>query len=533
MLNLYSLEQHIEAQMKAARIPGFALAIVKDQEVVYAKGFGVTSVEDGGLPVTPQTLFRIGSTTKPLTGTAVMRLVEDGKLNLDRPVREYVDWLTFSEEGAIDRVTLRMLMSHTAGLPTAAEHFGPRDPGGLAARIREEIPTYPLIAPPGKLFSYSNPGVNLVGYIAEVVSGKPYAELMQELVFDQLEMKRTTFDPTVAMTYPLAQSHDLNEDGTLRTQHRFAENTAGYPSGFALSTVLDLSNFAIMQMNSGRFHDKQVLSPESVAEMHKIQVDLYTTTGTGYGLTFGNDTYKGISLVEHNGAISSFGSQFVMIPNAGVAIVILFNRTTPDFAAETIVHRILDQLLDLPEEAAKPQAIEPERSLWPLYIGDYLGQYNGLASIQDEGDRLTLDFNGTLVPLNALRKDLYFGQKPDSEETVSVGFVPEEASPTRYIIVDGTPYGRIERDSSFVPDSLAWKAYVGTYTGVFPLETFIKDGCLYVDFTFFHQKLSCTPLDNTRFVCERGLIEFQMADEGAVSTLIWGKSFTFTRVHEM
>ncbi len=121
MLSLYSLEQHIEAQMKAARIPGLALAIVKDQEVIYAKGFGVTSVEDGGLPVTPQTLFRIGSTTKPLTGTAVMRLVEDGKLNLDRPVREYVDWLTFSEEGAIDRVTLRMLMSHTAGLPTAAD----------------------------------------------------------------------------------------------------------------------------------------------------------------------------------------------------------------------------------------------------------------------------------------------------------------------------------------------------------------------------------------------------------------------------
>ncbi len=90
MLSLYSLEQHIEAQMKAARIPGLALAIVKDQEVIYAKGFGVTSVEDG-------------------------------KLNLDRPVREYVDWLTFSEEGAIDRVTLRMLMSHTAGLPTAAD----------------------------------------------------------------------------------------------------------------------------------------------------------------------------------------------------------------------------------------------------------------------------------------------------------------------------------------------------------------------------------------------------------------------------
>src|SRR6266542_3052361 len=97
MLDIHVLEQQITEQMARANVPGLALAIVKDHDVVYTGGFGVTSMEDGGLPVTPQTLFRIGSTTKSLTGTAVMRLVEAGVLDLDRPVIHDVPWLTLSQ----------------------------------------------------------------------------------------------------------------------------------------------------------------------------------------------------------------------------------------------------------------------------------------------------------------------------------------------------------------------------------------------------------------------------------------------------
>jgi CubicO group peptidase (beta-lactamase class C family) len=118
MLNIYKLEQRIEEQMQATHVPGLALAIVKDQEVMYARGFGVTSVEDAGLAVTPQTLFRIGSVTKSLTGTMIMRLVEQGKLDLDKPVKAYIDRFTLSEQRAAEQVTLRMLLSHTSGLPT-------------------------------------------------------------------------------------------------------------------------------------------------------------------------------------------------------------------------------------------------------------------------------------------------------------------------------------------------------------------------------------------------------------------------------
>lgn len=326
MFNFYLLEQQIEEQMNTAQVPGLALAIVQNQEILYARGFGVTSVEDGGLPVTPQTLFPIGSTTKALTGTVVMRLVESGSLDLDRPITAYVPWVTFGAEGAAERVTLRMLMSHTSGLPIGFEDFDQLDPGGLEAYVREEIPKYPLIAPPGKLGVYSSAGINLAGYIAEVVSGKCFAELMQESVFDPLEMKRTTFDPRVAMTYPLAQSHVLNEDGALTVRHRFAHNAARCPSAFAISTITDQAHFAIMQMNQGRFRDRRILSPESVAEMQTIQADLRTVTDAGYGLTFFIDSYKGIRQVDHPGSIADFGSLFVMAPDEGVAVVMLFNH---------------------------------------------------------------------------------------------------------------------------------------------------------------------------------------------------------------
>ena len=97
MLNIYALEQHVEEQMKANHVPGFAFAIIQGHEIIYVRGFGITSVEDSGVPVTPQTLFRVGSITKSLTATAIMRLVEMEKLALDTPVREYLPWFTLSE----------------------------------------------------------------------------------------------------------------------------------------------------------------------------------------------------------------------------------------------------------------------------------------------------------------------------------------------------------------------------------------------------------------------------------------------------
>ena len=531
MLNSYALEQEIDQRMQAARVPGLAIAVVQDLRVVYSSGFGVTSVEDGGLPVTPQTLFRIGSITKSMTATAIMRLVETGLVDLDRPTSEYVPWLAFSEESAAQRITLRMLLSHSAGLPTSHTPFGRRGPGGLEAYVRQDVPNYSFIAPPGKLYSYSNPGIRIAGYIAQVVSGRPYTDLMQELVFDPLEMERTTFDPTVAITYPVAQSHDLDDDGTLSVQHRYADDTGGYPSGLVISTALDLAHFAIMQMNHGRFRDRQVLTPESVAEIQKVQVIKCTTPGAGYGLAMNIDAYKGIRRIWHEGSISTFGSRLVMMPESGTAVALLFNRA-PGFwsRAEAITDRILDQLLALPERAPQPEAIAPDRSLWSRLAGSYLGDWRGLASVAVTEGQLTLNWNGEVLPLSALRSDLYYGHRHGNGETVSVGFVQELDGPVQYIQVNSSPCRRFGPEPCWVPEPDTWRAFAGRYAGVEKITVRVQDDRLFAYLEHVDKEMPCVPLSNTCFACDVGLVEFDVAQDGKVPSLRFGRVYTLDRV---
>jgi CubicO group peptidase (beta-lactamase class C family) len=527
MLNLYQLEQRIETKMQEAHIPGLALAIVHEHKLIYAKGFGVTSVEDGGLPVTPQTLFRIGSITKPMTGTAIMRLVESGKLDLDTPIKTYIDWFRLSDTEATEQVTLRMLLSHTSGLPTDGQHFGSRDPQGLKVSISEQIPEYTFIAPYNTVMSYSNPGINLAGYVAEIASGKHYADLMQELVFEPLQMHRTTFDPTIAMTYPLAQSHDLDKDGKLHVQHHYADNVAHYPSGFAISTVINMANFAIMHMQQGTFQGQSILTSESIREMHKPQASLYTPDDDAYGLTFFLGNYKGLQQVWHNGGISTFGSRLVMLPEKGMAVIMTFNRWLPSF--EAITAQIFDVLLDLPKHQTEPQIIEPDRSLWSNYCGSYLGTSSGLAKIEAVDDHLILKQNDTVIPLQAIRNDLYIGKKTHETTLIAVGFPPSDG-PTPYIYVNSFVHKRAEL--TITPDPDIWKNYEGTYIleGIDTYTIRIAEEELLIASKNDNLEIVLTPVDATRFGCRWGLFEFLSNDAGKVFAVKQGASWLFTKV---
>lgn len=441
-MNFYQLETQLLDQMRAARVPGAALAIVQGEEVIYANGFGVTSVEDGGSPITPQTVFRIGSTSKALTGTAVMRLMEMGRLDLSAPVKTYLPWFALSDADAVERLTIRMLLNHTAGLPTAYEPYGPRDPESLERYIRSEVPKFPLIAPPGKLCSYSNLHTDILGHVIEVITGRFFGEAMQELVFQPLEMGRSTFETSVALTYPLALGHVLDESGALRVDHRFVENAPHNPAGFGLSTVLDMANFAVLHMNGGRFKGQQLLRAETVAMMQVIEGDLYTMSSSGYGLPFLVHTYRGIKRVSHNGDVPSFGSLFYMSPEHKLGVIFLVNRIT-DFwpVAIRLVNDIYTELLGLPKEGGEPQIIHPETGYWPAFVGDYSGAQGRLTIAAEGGELLLTMEDGTRLPLHALRDDFYFARLPN-KRSVPIGFILEEDNPVQYIMVNSQPYKR-------------------------------------------------------------------------------------------
>ncbi|HLJ33010.1 MAG TPA: serine hydrolase domain-containing protein, partial [Ktedonobacteraceae bacterium] len=451
-----------------------------------------------------------------------------GKLDLDTPVKAYIEWFRLSDPDATERVTLRMLLSHTSGLPTDGQHFGSRDPRGLEISVREQIPEYVLLAPPNTVMSYSNPGLNLAGYLIEVASGKHYADFMQEAVFDPLQMLRTTFDPTKAMTYPLAQSHDLDRDGILHVQHQYADNVAHYPSGFAISSVMDLANFAIMHTQQGVFQGQQMLCPESVREMHRPQALLYTPDDDAYGLTFFLKTYKGLQQVWHDGGISTFGSRLALLPEKGIAVIMTFNRWLP--TVDALTEHIFDGLLNLSKQRTEAQIIEPDRSLWSKYCGTYLGQWRGLAKIEAEDDRLILQQNDTIIPLQAVRKDLYIGQKADDKTLISVGF-PSSGGPTPCIYVNSFVHLRTELTTA--PDPGRWKSYEGIYAleGIDTYAVRIVESELRIYSKNDNLEIAFTPVDATRFGCTSwGIFEFLTAENGEVSAVKQGPSWIFEKI---
>lgn len=398
MLNMYRFEQRIQDYVAAQEIVGLALAVVKGTDVIYARGFGTTSVEDGGLAVTPRTLFCIGSISKSLTSTLVMRLVEQGKLDLDTPVVDYLPGFAFSDPQLGRRVTLRQVLSHTTGLPPAGKDFGPRDPDALKRFVWEEIARYGFVADPGAVHLYSNTVLVLAGYLAEVVTGRYYEHLMRELVFEPLRMERATFDRTVAMTYPLALAHERTESGTLRTRHRFTDNVGGNPAGFGIASTLDLANFAVMHLNQGRFEDRPFLAPESLALMHAPQVNLYVPgSDAGYGLGFFVGTYKGVRRVSHGGMLESYWCNLSLFPEAGVGVIVQCN-CGDEAKLMSLADDLYDQLLRPSGAPTQPPPVVADRSRWPLHVGTYLSVRSGLATVDVVDDQLVLARHGTVAP---------------------------------------------------------------------------------------------------------------------------------------
>jgi CubicO group peptidase (beta-lactamase class C family) len=196
------LDAAIEEAMRVTATPGAAVVVVAGDRVVHRRGYGTTSLE-AGRPVAPETLFRLGSTTKIFVALAAVRLAAAGRLDLDAPIGRYAPDLHPSLAG----LTLHQLLSHTAGLADDAPMEGPHDESALGERGRA-WDERAFFAAPGEVFSYANPGYVLAGYVLERVEGKPFADVVREQVLAPLGMARSTFRPLAALTWPLALGHE-------------------------------------------------------------------------------------------------------------------------------------------------------------------------------------------------------------------------------------------------------------------------------------------------------------------------------------
>lgn len=423
-------------ELKTTSTPGAVIVIVSGDHVVFAKGFGVANIETGD-PVSPDSIFRIGSLTKPFTATVLNQLVDQQKIKLNEPLGTYVTGLN----AKLSQITPHQLMSHTSGLRDEGRPFGPHDEAMLANTIRSWTEDY-VFTEPGKVFSYSNANYSLIGLLIETVAGKPYADVMNQQLFKPLGMNRTTFRPTEAMTYPLAQGHNPRRNATPVVVRPFTDNVPGWPAGFMLSTGNDLSRFAIAFINDGTISGKPVLAPALIKRLSEPYAEIPgLDIKYAYGLRIQNR--RGVRTVSHGGAIPGFGAEMLMVPEQHFAVIVLTNRSGGrlEKTVETAMEMMLTGLTKVQVPVRTPQPMsEPEMT---SYVGVYVHSPRQSQEIVLKDGKLFIKDEEDLTPLIKIGKNLFLMTQPGAPEPDEVAVVPGADGRAEFIHINGRAYKKV------------------------------------------------------------------------------------------
>lgn len=417
------LEKVILEELKETGTPGAAVAVIRDGRIIFSKGFGVMSVEAGG-QITPDTLFRLGSTTKMFTGAALVTLSEKNQLKLDEPIGKYAKGLS----PKLAQLTPHQLISNTAGVGDFSAPPPSHDDSALAAAVRSWKDDV-LFGEPGKIYSYSSPGFWLAGYVIEETGKKPYSDMMDELVFRPLKMNRTTFRPLVALTYPLALGHAAGSDGKPAIVRPAYNNVAQWPAGSIFSSTNDLSRFVMALLADGRLDGAQVLSPslfKSLSGKHTL-IPGETYGYYGYGLL--NFEERGVRLVMHGGFSRGYGSMIQMAPEQRFAVIVLTNRSGITLNKTTAKAKELF----LPLKAAVAEKPKEKMPLTSADLAGFPGKYvNGPQTweILLKDNRLFLkDAQAEYELAKTGAQKLSFGERLEND----IATVPGSDSKTEYI----------------------------------------------------------------------------------------------------
>jgi CubicO group peptidase (beta-lactamase class C family) len=329
------IDAYLEARMRTANIPGLALGVVRGDEVIYLKGYGIAGPH--GRVVTPQTPFIIGSLSKSFTALAVMQLVEAGQIDLDAPVTQYLPWFRTAgpaasaqtpalapERSAGASVTVRQLLNQNSGLPVYAGRRGfvvdDQSDAALENGVRQ-LATVTLSHPAGEAFEYANENYTTLGLIIQAVSGRSYEDVIRAKVFTPLQMRHSA----AALTDPAAQD--------LATGYRYwlwwpIAYDAPYPrgqtpAGFLISSAEDMAHYLIAHLNGGAYDGQQVLSPAGLATLHAPGARMGATSA--YAMGWVVHAQAGSPKIDHNGDVSNFHGNMLLLPGEKIGIVILTN----------------------------------------------------------------------------------------------------------------------------------------------------------------------------------------------------------------
>lgn len=364
------LQAYTEQALQTHNIPALSIAVWKDNKL-HQGAAGVVNLTTG-VKATTDTLFQIGSITKVMTTCLIMQLVDEGKVELDNPVKHYLRDFLLADTDAAGRVTVRQLLNHTSGI--AGDYF-PDDndhQGNLIARYVDRCSQLPIIHPMGKMYSYSNSAFGVAGRLIEVVRGMSWYQVMRDYLYQPLGMDHAIADPKDLLRYRVAMGHVYDGDNTdrwvLPTQSYLTLGLAPVGSTPAM-TAADLVTFARAHLNKGKSETGQRwLSTASVQAMQTEQIALpsfsqVTRNAAGLGWALGQHKATGIHTVGHTGAVRGSQSILRFIPEQNAAFAIVMNGFRPS-ALSGISYEVMEAISgvdtrepDLPGSQAVSEAM--------------------------------------------------------------------------------------------------------------------------------------------------------------------------------
>lgn len=328
---------YIQLVMEKFDVPGVAVAVTKDNEVFYASAFGVKNAvikEKLG----PEDTFHMASVSKLFVATAIIQLVEQGKINLDEHLTTYLPYFKMDDE-RYKKITIRQMLNHTSGMPDVNDYEWekPQYDEGAAERYVRSLKKEKMIAAPGERYQYSNMAYDVLGDVIAKVSGKPFEVYMKESILDPLGMKESDF-LYEHIKNDLRTSPHIWDSGVI-VSDVYPYNRVHAPSGTLNSNVMEMARWAEANLNHGELNGRRILTEESYNSLWQPSVQLNEKTGVGLGWVLSE--YRGFSTVSHSGDDPGYSCDFKLIPPKKLGIILASNYTS------TPISRMLDGVADI------------------------------------------------------------------------------------------------------------------------------------------------------------------------------------------
>ncbi|MBI3468668.1 MAG: serine hydrolase [Planctomycetes bacterium] len=358
-----ALDSYVAEAMEKWQVPGLAMAVVKDGEVVLARGYGVRQL-GGDSPVTAETMFSIASCTKSFTAACIAMLVDEGKLNWDDPVRKHLPEFKLADAYVTQHVTIRDLLCHRTGL-VRGDLLG-MNSGLSRAEMLGRLEFLPQAAPFRSKVTYNNLMFAVLGAIVETKSGVSWQEFAATRLLEPLEMSSTVTDRTSVAADRLATRHRLY-DGQLTPLRTLPYDRNTAPAGAIYSTVRDMARWVSFHLQRGEHHGRQLVSKEAMGEMHALQQSIpvpwprdriepdgsvrksnaYDARFVGTGLGWYVRDYRGRKVVQHGGG---WGAEMAFVPEEDLGVVVLSNRDWNGLVW-MLIYDVIDAYVVGPEQA--------------------------------------------------------------------------------------------------------------------------------------------------------------------------------------